>query len=83
MRVLRLIDVTTDVTVLPALSFAETRMPIRLGDIERGTVAVSRPPRSVVLSATNAAVGFVRTSIVPPCEARQRVGDEDRDPCDR
>ena len=44
-----------------------TRMPIRLGDIERGTVAISRPPRSVVWQRDERRRGVVaRTSIVPP-----------------
>ena len=69
--------------MLPALSVAETLIPIRLGDIERGTVAVSRPERSVVLSATNGDVAFLRAEIVAAGEAGERVGETDRDPCGR
>ena len=57
---------TTAETELPALSAATTLMPIRLGDIERGTVAVSRPERIVVRSATNGEFAFLRAEMVPP-----------------
>ena len=66
---------TRAVTVFLAWSVADTLMPIRLGDIERGTVAVSRPERSVVLSATNGDVGSWGALDRPAREADQRVRD--------
>ena len=85
MRVLRLIDVTTADTVLPTLSAAETRMPIRPGDIERGTVAISRPPRRVGLERDERPVASCADLDRPARDARQRVRHDggDRPPAHR
>jgi len=63
--VLRLIVVAWPEIALPALSVAATSMPRLEGVLPFGAVARSRPPRSVVGSGVNGAVGLVRIAIAP------------------